>query len=93
MDERRKKLDQPIYQHLTNWAQFAEYLKFYALPDVDAVDIVLYKELHLHNVVTDIIDHDDNWVHLQYLEAYYSKTMSPKLNIRLKASKGLQLFK
>ena len=93
MDERRKKSGQPIYQHLTNWAKFAEYLKFYALPDIDAVNIVLYKELYLHHVVTDIIDRYDNWVHLQYLETCYSKTMSPKVNIRLKASKERQLFK
>ena len=32
MDEHGTKPDQPMYQHLTNCAQFAEYLKFYALP-------------------------------------------------------------
>ena len=40
-----------------------------------------------------IIDHNDNWAHLQYLVADYIKTMSPDINIGLKASKELQLFK
>ena len=85
-----------MYLHLTNCAQFAEYLKFYALPDIDAVNTIVSKELHLHNAVienTEIIDHNDNWAHLQYLEAYYIKTMSPEINIGLKASKELQLYK
>ena len=61
-----------------------------------SVDTTVSKELHLHNNVienTEIIDHNGNWAHLQYLEAYYIKTMSPEINIGLKASKELQLFK
>ena len=88
--------DQPIYQHLTNCAQFAEYLKFYAPPDIDAVNTIVNKEMHLHNAVTEnteIIDQNDNWTHLQYLEAYYIKITSSEINIGLKASKELQLFK
>ena len=52
--------------------------------------------MHLHNTVTEnteAIHHNDNWAHLQYLEAYYIKTISPEINIGLKASKELQLFK
>ena len=52
--------------------------------------------MHLHNAVTEntkIIDHNNNWAFLQYLEAYYVKPMSPEINIGLKASKELQLFK
>ena len=96
MDEHGTKPNQPMYQHLTNCAQFAEYLKFYSLPDVDVVNAIVNKEMHLHNAVTEntkIIDHSDHWAHLQYLEAYYIKTMSPEINIGLEASKELQLFK
>ena len=53
-----------MYLHLANCVQFAEYLKFYALPDTDAVNTIGSKELHLHNTVienTEIIDHNDNW--------------------------------
>ena len=42
MDEHRIKPDQPMYQRLTSCAQFAEYLKFYALPDIDAVKVLCY---------------------------------------------------
>ena len=68
MDEHGTKPDQPMYQHLKNCAQFAEYLKFYALPD--AINTIVSKELHLHNAVTEntkIIDNNDISVHLQYL--------------------------
>ena len=96
LDEHVTEPDQPMYQHVTNCAQFAEYLKCYGLSDIDAVNTILGKELHLLDAVTentDIIDHNGNWTHLQYLEAYYIKTMSPAINIGLKASKKLQLFK
>ena len=68
LDEHGTKPDQPMYQHLKNCAQFAEYLKFYALPD--AINTIVSKELHLHNAVTEntkIIDNNDISVHLQYL--------------------------
>ena len=38
MGEHGTKPDQPMYQHLKNCAQFAKYLKFYALPNIDAVN-------------------------------------------------------
>ena len=53
MDEHGTKPDHPMYQHLTNWAQFAEYLKLYVLPDIDAVNTIVNKEIHLHNTVTE----------------------------------------
>ena len=56
-----------MYPHLTNCAQFAEYLKFFALPDIDAINTIVSKELHLHIAVTEnteIIDHNDIWAHL-----------------------------
>ena len=84
MDEHRTKYDQPMYQHHTDCVEFAEYLKFYVLPDIDGVNNITSKELHLHNVVTentDIIDYNNNWAHLQYVEAYYLKTMSPEIII------------
>ena len=36
MDEHGIKPEEPMYQHLANCAQFAEYLEFYALRDIDA---------------------------------------------------------
>ena len=42
---------------------------------------------------TEVIDHNDNWAHLQYVQAYCIKVMSPVINIGLKVSKERQLFK
>ena len=75
-------------QKIFNYAQFAEYLKFYALPDLDDVNTIVSKEMHFDNALTEntkIINHNDNWAHLQYLEAYYIKTILPEINIGLKA--------
>ena len=41
MDKRGAKPDQSMHQHVTNCAQFAEYLKFYALPAIDAVNTIV----------------------------------------------------
>ena len=78
---------------------FNEYVKFikcYKLADIDPFNTIVSKELHLHSAVTEntkIVDQIDNCAHLQYLESYYTKTMPPEINIGLKASKELQLFK
>ena len=84
MDEHDQPANEPMYQHLTNCAQYAEYLQFYALPDIDAVNTIVSKQMHLQNVVTEntkIIDHNGNWAHFQYLEAYCIKTMTAEFNI------------
>ena len=63
---------------------------------IDAINTIVSIELLLCNAVTEnikIIYHSDNWTLLQYLEAYYIKTMSPEVNTGLKASEELQLFK
>ena len=53
MDKHGRKADEPINQHLTNCAQFAEYLRFYALPDIDAANTIVSNELQLHRSVTE----------------------------------------
>ena len=63
---------------------------------IDAINTIVSIELLLCNAGTEnikIIYHSDNWTLLQYLEAYYIKTMSSEVNIGLKASEELQLFK
>ena len=53
MDKHGRKADEPINQHLTNCAQFPEYLRFYALPDMDAANTIVSNELQLHRSVTE----------------------------------------
>ena len=47
----------------------------------------------LKNLITNYLNSCNNWAILQYLEAYYIKTQSPMINVGLKVSKELQLFK
>ena len=68
----------------------------FILPDAATNTTVVSKELHLHNTVINnvkILDKNDKWGQLQFLEAYYIKTLAPEINFSLKASKELQLFK
>ena len=51
-----------MYQDFMSCPQFTEYLKLYALPDIDVVNPIVSKELHLHNAITEntkIIDHNN----------------------------------
>ena len=51
--------------------------------------------LHIMNAVhhnLKILDYDSNWSQLCFLEAFYIKTLKPKINAGLKASKELQPF-
>ena len=51
------------HQILPNCAKFEKYLNFFALPDIDAINTIVSKVLHLHNAVTEnteIIDHNNN---------------------------------
>ena len=75
IDEHGTIRDQPVHQHLSNCAQFAEYLKFYAPPDIDSVNTIVRKELH-H---TKIIDHNNRWTHFQYLTLIILKQCHLKL--------------
>ena len=51
-----------MYQDFMSCPQFTEYLKLYAHPDIDVVNPIVSKELHLHNAITEntkIIDHNN----------------------------------
>ena len=51
---------------------------------------------HIMNAVhnnSKILDYNNSWPQLCFLEAFYIKTLKPKMNADLQASKELQLFK
>ena len=91
------KVDQPMYQHLSNCCEFNDHIMPFTLPDVATTNTtIINKELHLHNAVinnVEILDKINKWGQLQFLEVYYIKTLVPEINFGLKASKELQLFK
>ena len=65
----------------------------FTLPDGATDSTIVSKELHLHNVVINnvkILDKNDKWSQLQFLEAYYIKKLAPEINFGLKSSKELQ---
>ena len=87
-----------MYQELSNCSAFNDHIMLFTLPDAAASaknTTIISKELHLHNVVINnvkILDKNDKWGQLQFLEAYYIKKLAPEINFGLKASKELQLF-
>ena len=85
-----------MFQYLVNCQQFLEELSILNVPISD--NIIPEVELHSHimNAVhnnSKVLDYNNNWSQLCFLEAFYIKTLKPKINAGLKASKVLQLFK
>ena len=67
----------------------------FTLPDAATDTTIVSKELHLHNTVINnvkILNKNDKWRQLQFLEAYCIKKLAPEINFCVKASKELQLF-
>lgn len=94
MDEQGSKLDQPMYQHSNTCEMFNEIASMYALPNMNCETPSIDIQSHILNAMLfncKIIDMN-NWSQLCYLEAFYIKTSSPKINVGLKASKDLRLF-
>ena len=66
------------------------------LPHAANDTTIVRNELHLHNAVISnvkTLDKCKKWVQHQFLEAYYIKKLAPEINIGLKKSKELKLFK
>ena len=84
-----------MHQHLTNCTTFQETVNINALPELFNDSKQIDHKAHVLNGVLnncDIIDSNDNWLQLCFLEAFYIKKLSPSINNGLKASKELQLF-
>ena len=85
-----------MFQYLVNCQQFLEELSILNVPISD--NNIPEVELHSHimNAVhnnSKVLDYNNNWSQLCFLETFYFKTLKPKINAGLKASKELQLFK
>ena len=96
LDEHGSRHDQRMSQHLLNCQQFLEELIILNLPISD--NNIPESELNSHiiNAVQNnskILDYNNNWFQLCFLEDFYIKTLKPKINVGLKASKELQLSK
>ena len=83
-----------MFQHLVYCQQFLEELSILNLPISDNN----MPEVELNSLIMNAVHNnskvlDNNWSKLCFLEAFYIKTLKPKINAGLKASKELQLFK
>ena len=84
-----------MFQHLVNCQQFLEGLSILSLPisgnNIPEVELNSHMNAVHHNL--KILDYNNNWSQLCFLEAFYIKTLKAKINAGLKDSKELQLFK
>ena len=96
LNEHATRDDQPIHQHLTSCMDFNYIVQLFKMPEIDDNCNVVDQNQHLADAVMSnvaIVDTNHNWSQLEFLEAYYIKTHDPAINVGLKASKELQLFK
>ena len=97
MKEHGTRNDQPMYIHFANCDKFHDFVHMFTLPQLfnENLSDLDYKEHILNGVLNNvkIIDSNDNWSQLCFLEAFCIKQLSPSINSRLKASKELQLFR
>ena len=96
LDEHGCRSDQPMYQHLNNCSKFLEEVTLLNFPmsNVSTPDVDI--KLHIMNTVhqnATILEYNENWSQLRFLEAFYIKTLKPKINDGLKASHKMELFK
>ena len=92
LDEHGSRHDQPIFQHLVNCQQFLEELSILNMPASDSNIPEVELNSHIMNAVhnnSKILDYNNSWPQLCFLEAFYIKTLKPKMNADLKASKEL----
>ena len=96
VNEHATRDDQPIQQYLTSYMGFNYIVQLFKMPEIDDNCSVVDQNQHLADAVMNnvtIVDTNRIWSQLEFLEAYYIKTRDPAINVGLKASKELQLFK
>ena len=82
-------------QHLKHCNEFYELTNMFNLFQLFGESHEINHKEHTLNAVLNnakILDTNDNWSQLAFLEAFYIKKLRPKINDGLKASKELQLF-
>ena len=77
--------EQPMYKHLSNSNSFNEVVSLYKLPDChnDLPSTVVSLKEHIFNGVRTnfgVIDRNDNWSQLAFIEAFYIKNLKPSIN-------------
>ena len=92
LDEHGSRHDQPMFQHLVNCQQFLEELSILNLPISDNIIPEVELNSHIMNALhnnSKVLDYNKNWSQLCFLEDFYIKSLKPKINASLKATKEL----
>ena len=92
LEEHGSRLDQPMNIHLRNCSDFHELMSFFGLPSNDNYSVPIDFKEHIKTAVINnyrILQSNDSWSTLSFLEAYYIKRLNPVINKGLKASKEL----
>ena len=84
MNEHGRKPDRSMHRHLRNCSYFQELGQLYSLPCDDETVNIDIKENATNAVLNNcrIIDQNNNWSQLSFLEAYYIKTLKPEINLK-----------
>ena len=87
LDEHGSRHDRSMFQHLVNYQQFLEELSILNLPVSDNNIPEVELNSHIMNGVhhnSKILDCNNSWSQLCFLEALYIETLKPKINAVLK---------
>ena len=79
---------------MKNCSYFQELDQLYSLPCDDETFNIDTKEYLINAVLNNcrVIDQNNNWSQMSFLETCYIKTLKPEIDDDLKASKKLSLF-
>ena len=79
-----------IGDHLHSCIHYKDIISYFNILNND-IDLITHQcNTALNNTV--VLDYNDNWLRLSFLESYYIKLHKPELNCGARASKELQLF-
>ena len=97
LDEHSRAETSAIGKHLNECEHFHFIVNLYNISVFSDLDqAVIQHYYHIHAAVlqnTRIIDKNNNWSQLCFLESLYIKRRNPTLNVGIKATKELVLFR
>ena len=97
LSEHSSKPDSAVLKHLNSCPYFNDIVSLCRLPDILTNNSCsIDKNKHIEHAIfnhTQILQQNNNWLQLCFLESLFIKRHSPSLNVGVKATKNLVLFK
>ena len=86
-----------IGKHLYECEHFQHIVNLYNISNFSEMEPAFIEtQYHISSAIsnnTRVIDRNNNWTQLCFLESLYIKRLNPALNVGIKATKELNLFK